>query len=65
VQKGDRQYGSVKVEIYGMHGDKVLTAQMIGEKQHEFVTSGLPTGLYFVKLVADDYTETIKLIKTR
>lgn len=65
VQKGDRQYDNVKVEIYSMRGDKVLTSQMIGEKQHEFVTSGLPAGLYFVKLVAEDYTETIKLIKTR
>jgi hypothetical protein len=65
VQKGDRQYGNVKVEVYGMRGNKVLSAQMIGEKKHEFATSDLPAGLYFVKLVADDYTETIKLIKTR
>ncbi|MCX6277861.1 MAG: T9SS type A sorting domain-containing protein [Bacteroidetes bacterium] len=63
VQKGDRQYGSVKVEIFGMRGDKVLSSQMIGEKKHEFVASALPAGLYFVKVVADDYTETIKLIK--
>jgi hypothetical protein len=65
VQKGDNQYGNVKVEVYGMRGDKVLSTQMIGEKKHEFVTSTLPTGLYFVKVVADNYTETIKLIKTR
>lgn len=65
VQKGDRQYGSVKVEIYTMRGDKVLTSQMIGEKTHEFATSDLPVGLYFVKVIADDYTETIKLIRSR
>jgi hypothetical protein len=65
VQKGDRAVGNVKVEIFSMRGERVLTAQMVGEKQHEFVTSSLPTGLYFVKVVADDYTETIKLIKTR
>ncbi|MFZ4523061.1 MAG: T9SS type A sorting domain-containing protein [Bacteroidales bacterium] len=65
VQKGDRQYGNVKVEIYSMRGDKVLTSQMIGEKTHEFMTSDLPVGLYFVKVVADDYTETIKLIRSR
>ena len=65
VQKGDMQYGNVKVEIYGMRGDRVLASQMIGEKSHEFTTSSLPVGLYFVKVVADHYTETIKLIKTR
>ncbi len=65
VQKGDRKFGDVKVEVYGMHGAKVLVSKMIGEKQHEFVTSQLPVGIYFVKVVADDYTETIKLVKTR
>ena len=65
VQKGDRQFGNVKVEIYGMRGERILSTRMIGEKRHEFVTSGLQSGLYFVKVVADDYTETIKLIKTR
>jgi len=65
VQKGDRNFGNVNVVVYSMRGDKVLTSQMIGEKKHEFGTSALPAGLYFVKVVADDYTETIKLIKTR
>ena len=65
VQKGDKQFGNVKVEVYGMRGNRVLASQMIGEKQHEFTTSDLSAGLYFVKVVAEDYTETIKLIKTR
>jgi hypothetical protein len=65
VQKGDRQYGNVKVEVYGMRGEKVLSSQMIGEQKHEFMTAALPAGLYFVKVVADDYAETIKLIKTQ
>lgn len=65
VQKGDKQFGNVKVEVYGMRGNRVLASQMIGEKQHEFSTSDLPVGLYFVKVVAEDYTETIKLIVTR
>jgi hypothetical protein len=38
---------------------------MIGEQKHEFMTAALPAGLYFVKVVADDYAETIKLIKTQ
>ncbi|MFZ4520577.1 MAG: T9SS type A sorting domain-containing protein [Bacteroidales bacterium] len=65
VQKGDKSYGNVKVDIYSMNGEKVLSEVMIGEKSHEFNFSGIPVGLYFVKVVADDYVETIKLIKTR
>lgn len=65
VQKGDKVYGTVTVEIYSISGKKALAEQMIGEKQHEFRISGIPAGLYFVKVVAEDYVETIKLVKTR
>jgi len=65
VQKGDKTYGNVKVEVYSMSGGKVMTGQMTGEKKHEFRFSEIPAGLYFVKVVADDYVETIKLIRTR
>jgi hypothetical protein len=53
------------VEIYNMRGERMLTAQMTSEKQHAFATGDLPAGVYFVKIVAGDYTETIKLIRTR
>ncbi|MFZ4520576.1 MAG: T9SS type A sorting domain-containing protein [Bacteroidales bacterium] len=65
MQKGDRTFGTVKVEVYSMKGEKVMTEQMVGEKSHEFSFTSIPAGLYFVKVVADDYVETIKLIKTR
>jgi hypothetical protein len=65
VQKGEKTYGNIKVEVYSMKGEKVLTEKMIGEQKHEFRFSEIPVGLYFVKIVADDYVETVKLIKTR
>ncbi|MCX6303729.1 MAG: choice-of-anchor J domain-containing protein [Bacteroidetes bacterium] len=65
VQKGDKTYGTVKVEVYSMNGTKVLTESMVGEKSHEFRFTNIPVGLYFVKIVADDYVETIKLIRSR
>ena len=65
VQKGDLTYGNVKVEVFSMSGAKVLTESMIGQKKHEFRFADMPNGLYFVKVVADDYVETIKLVKTR
>jgi hypothetical protein len=65
MQKGDKAYGIVNVEVYSMRGEKVLKAVMIGERQHEFNLSGLPSGLYFVKVIGDGYVETIKLVLTR
>jgi uncharacterized protein (DUF2141 family) len=44
--------------------DKRSTLRQVNEKKLEFETSGLSPGLYFVKIVADDYSETIKLVKT-
>ena len=55
----------VRVEIYGMRGEKVLTGELPGEMKHDFSISGLPDGLYFVKVIAGEDTRTIKLIKTR
>ncbi|MCX6304792.1 MAG: T9SS type A sorting domain-containing protein [Bacteroidetes bacterium] len=63
VQKGDKLYGNVKVEVFTMRGDKVMTETMIGEKSHDFSFSDMATGLYFVKVVADGYAETMKLVK--
>lgn len=63
VQKGDNLYGNVTVEVFSMRGEKVMTETIIGEKMHDFRFSDMATGLYFVKVVADGYVETLKLIK--
>ena len=65
VQMGDRIYSKVKVEVYTMSGEKVHTENIIGVMKHEFRFNDMPGGLYFVRVVADDYVETIKLVKTR
>ncbi len=64
-QKGEMTYGKVKVEVYNMSGEKMLNESVIGQKRHEFRFAEMPSGLYFVKIVADDHIETIKLIKTK
>ena len=63
IQKGDKLFSNVKVEIYNMRGEKVMTETIIGDKMHDFRFSDMATGLYFVKVVADGYVETMKLIK--
>jgi hypothetical protein len=64
-QKGDNLYEKVKVEIYGMRGERLMNQELIGEKKHEFWFSDLPPGLYFVKVFANEHAETFKLVKTR
>jgi hypothetical protein len=63
VQKGEKLIGNVKIEVFTVRGERVMTESMIDEKQHEFRSSGLKAGLYFVKVVADGYVETMKLVK--
>jgi hypothetical protein len=63
VQKGEKVYGNVKVEVFNINGVKVLNETMIGEKQHDFRLFDMPVGIYFVKVVADGYVETMKLVK--
>ena len=63
VQKGDKLYGNVTVEVFSMRGEKVMTETIIGEQMHDFRFSDMATGLYFVKVVADGYVETMKLVK--
>jgi hypothetical protein len=63
-QTGDTGSKTVKVVIYGMHGEKVMARDLTGERKYELSIAELPVGLYFVKVVSGEYTRTIKLIKT-
>ncbi len=63
VRKGDNLSGIVNVEVYNFKGEKVMTDNMIGEKMHDYRFSDMATGLYFVKVIADGYVETMKLVK--
>ena len=61
---GGSQNGTIKVAIYGTHGEKVMTRELTSEKKYEFSIFEFPAGLYFVKVVAGEEAETLKLIKT-
>lgn len=62
-RKGDKVTGTVIVEVYSMHGNRVASETLTREKRHEFDLSGMPAGIYFVKTVDGGNTETMKLIK--
>ncbi|MEI6434337.1 MAG: GEVED domain-containing protein [Bacteroidota bacterium] len=65
IQKGDHTDGIVRVEVIGMRGERLRSEILINERNREFNVSDLSVGLYFVKVVKDDYLETFKLILTR
>jgi hypothetical protein len=64
VQKGDSHLSDVRIEIFTMTGNKMKSERIIGE-QTEVQFSEMPAGLYFVKIIATNYAETIKVVKTR
>jgi hypothetical protein len=55
--------GEIQVEIYAMMGDKILAKKLTRDSKHEFSLSGMPTGLYFLRVTSGYRTETVKVIK--
>jgi len=51
------------VEIYGIWGEKILSAVLNGDNKHEFSLSGKRSGIYFIRVTSGDNDETLKLIK--
>ena len=54
--------GKVKVEIYGLRGEKVKSEEYTREKKHRFWLPDLQPGLYIVKVIAEENAETFKLM---
>ncbi len=56
--------GSVRVEIYSIRGERVLSTTLPGEAAGEFSLSDRPAGIYFIKVIAGENIFTSKLVKT-
>ena len=65
MDKGEAQPERVHVEIFDMQGGRIMSTSYTGEKNHHFTLNGLPSGLYFLKVIAGDQAESFKLIITR
>ncbi|MCX6276663.1 MAG: PKD domain-containing protein [Bacteroidetes bacterium] len=61
--KGKDANNSSTVEFYGTMGEKVMTENLNGELKHEFNLTGLPIGIYFIRIVNGDKVETAKIIR--
>jgi hypothetical protein len=65
-QTGGGLADEVKVEIYSMRGERLLSSGMMSTQQKlELSIADYPAGLYFVKVASGDLVETFKVIKTR
>jgi hypothetical protein len=54
---------SVLTEIYSMSGVKVLHEAWTNQTKHLFSLSGMPPGLYLMRVTTGKLTETIRIIK--
>jgi hypothetical protein len=61
--KGEIPVDQIMVEINGLHGEKVFTGILKGERKHEFSLSNNPVGVYFVRVISGNISETGKIIK--
>jgi len=56
---------TTSIEIFGMWGEKILTATLTEERKREFSLSDQPTGIYFIRVISGPKTASLKIILTR
>ncbi len=62
-QKGVQEYENLRVELFGLQGEKVMTNELTGSRKHEFSLSEAPAGLYFMRIFSENSTETVRIMK--
>ncbi|MCK9423847.1 MAG: YDG domain-containing protein, partial [Bacteroidales bacterium] len=60
---GDLVSENTRVEIYTMQGDKLLSEVWKGLCKQQFSLDAKPTGIYLIRVVSDNFTKTVRLIK--
>ena len=61
--KGKSLPGSTAVEIYGVWGNLLISENISGEREHSFSLLNKPAGVYFIRVMSDDMSGTVKIIK--
>ena len=62
-QKDGGEFGMLKVELFGLQGEKLMTTELTGEKKHEFSLSAFPAGLYIMQISTGETSETHRIMK--
>ncbi len=60
---GSENDKQTNIEVYNMTGEKLMTRSLRNETTHEFSLSGKPTGIYLIKVVSGNTSETVRLVK--
>jgi hypothetical protein len=60
--KARQAMGDVSISIFDVHGRKVFAQQLEMNTVANFTTNGLKTGIYLIRIDADNYSQTSKLI---
>ena len=61
--KGVEEKEKIRVEIYSMTGEIVLSAEVSGVLKHELSLSGTPAGMYLIKVVSDKTAGISRIIR--
>jgi uncharacterized repeat protein (TIGR01451 family) len=61
--KGMEETAGLKVEMYGMLGDRVFSASLQGQRRYDLTLEGKPVGVYFIRVVSGKLAGTEKIIK--
>jgi trimeric autotransporter adhesin len=61
--QGDIPEEQISAEVYGMRGEKILSEILIHERKHEFSLYDKPAGVYFIRVITGNKSETAKIIR--
>jgi uncharacterized protein (TIGR02145 family) len=61
--KGVIPANKVTVDVYGIWGEKMLSSELNEERSHEFSLSNRPAGVYLIRVITGDKSETSRIIK--
>ena len=64
-QRGSETYRNIRIDIYGMQGNKVYSTQNQGNRTTKCNLEGNSAGLYYIQVNADGKISYLKLVVTR
>jgi hypothetical protein len=60
---GEIPHETSTVDVYGIRGEKILTKVLNGEHNYGFSLSDKRSGVYFIRVITGDNSQTTKVIK--
>ena len=60
---GIEETAGLRVEMYGIHGERVLSTNLNGQRKYELSLAGKPNGVYFIRVITGNQAGTGKIIK--